>query len=290
MARRRTRPKGWRAQLRGFVSVWVECFSKNDLLTFASAIAFQMLVALVPLTLLAIGTLGALGERRVWRKELAPGIESRLPKPTFEAIDYAANLILHNASAGLLAFGVVLSIWEISGAVRAVMGALNRIYGVDENRPLWRRYGASLTLAVVIAACVIGALLALTIGAKAGGVAGAIARWPLAVILLSLAIWLILRLAPARPRPSRWVSLGSAFIVVAWLVASVIFRWYVTSVASFRSTWGSFVVVLVLTAYLYVSSIIFLVGVQLDELLRAGSQRSDASVLDRLRAAFAPAR
>jgi uncharacterized BrkB/YihY/UPF0761 family membrane protein len=48
-------------------------------------------------------------------------------------------------------------------------------------------------------------------------------------------------------------------------VALLIFRWYVTSVASFRPAWGSFVAVLMLTGYLYTSAIVFLVGVQANE-------------------------
>lgn len=288
MARKR-KPPTWSAQARGFVQVWRDCFAKHDLLTVASAIAFQMLIALAPLTLLALGILGATGQESVWTNTVGPRLQSRLPAPVFEAFDYTANLILNDATAGLLVFAVVLSIWEISGSVRAVMGALNRIYGVEEDRPIWRRFGVSFALAIAIGSCVVGAMLALTVGSRVGGIALQIGRWPVAVLLLSLGVWLIVRLAPAAHRAPRWVSLGSGFIVVAWLVASFIFRVYVTSVASFRSTWGSFVVVLVATAYLYTSSIIFLVGVELDELLREGAAEG-AGLVDKLRAAFAPAR
>jgi membrane protein len=88
------------------------------------------------------------------------------------------------------------------------------------------------------------------------------------VLLLLLAVGTIVRFAPARPRPTRWVSFGSLLIITAWIVAALIFKWYVSSVASFTSAWGTLTAFLVLTAFLYTSSIIFLVGVQLDELLR----------------------
>ncbi len=87
-------------------------------------------------------------------------------------------------------------------------------------------------------------------------------------------------------RSEGWVSLGTAFIVIAWVVASVIFRWYVTSVASFRSTWGSFVVVLALTGYLYTSAIVFLVSVQADELIRKDATPGEKGMFKRVRAAF----
>jgi membrane protein len=130
--------------IRAFVDTWRGCFAEHNLLTWSSAIAFQTLVALVPLTLLLFGVLGALDESKVWKKQISPGIKDRLPRPTFDAVDYAAEKILTHASIGLLAFASILTIWEVSGAVRATMGALNQIYETkDDSRPLWLRIAIS---------------------------------------------------------------------------------------------------------------------------------------------------
>jgi uncharacterized BrkB/YihY/UPF0761 family membrane protein len=126
---------------RAFVELWTGWFAKHNLLTWASAIAFQALVALVPLTLLALGILGGLDEHRVWEKQLRPGLQDRLPKQVFGGIDYAVEKILTHATAGLLVFAVALTIWEISGSVRAAGGALNRIYDTNDERPIWIRFG-----------------------------------------------------------------------------------------------------------------------------------------------------
>lgn len=67
---------------RAFVDTWRESFAEHNLLTWSSAIAFQALIALVPLTLLLLGVLGALDESSVWKKQISPGIKDRLPKPT----------------------------------------------------------------------------------------------------------------------------------------------------------------------------------------------------------------
>ena len=145
------------------MSTWRECFAEHNLLTWASAISFQVLVALVPLTLLLLGILGALDERSVWKEQISPGLKDRLPKPTFGAVDYAAEKILTHATAGLLAFGVVLTLWEISGSVRALGGALNRIYDTKDERPTWLRYAISFGIAVVIGCAVLGAILLVTL-------------------------------------------------------------------------------------------------------------------------------
>ena len=82
------------------------------------------------------------------------------------------------------------------------------------------------------------------------------------------------------------MTLGSAFIIVAWVIASLIYKVYVSDVASFRSTIGTFGAVLVLTAYLNVSAIVFLVGVQADELIRKDAVRGERGVFDHVRAAL----
>jgi uncharacterized BrkB/YihY/UPF0761 family membrane protein len=61
---------------------------------------------------------------------------------------------------------------------------------------------------------------------------------------------------------------GSLFIVGAWLVATLLFRLWIEYVAEFRSPTGILTGLLIATSYLYVSAAVFLVGAQLDELLR----------------------
>jgi uncharacterized BrkB/YihY/UPF0761 family membrane protein len=56
-------------------------------------------------------------------------------------------------------------------------------------------------------------------------------------------------------------------VVGSWIVASLIFRVWITEVANFKTPVGSLAGLLVLRGYRFVSSIVFLVGVQLDELL-----------------------
>jgi membrane protein len=285
----RTRQRTERG-FRAFVDTWRESFAEHNLLTWASAISFQVLVALVPLTLLLFGVLGALGESSVWKNQISPGIEHRLPKPTFDAVNYAVEKILTHATFGLLAFAALLTIWEVSGSVRAISGALNQIYDTKRDpRPAWLRLALSTGIAVAIGCCFIGAVLALTLSKHAGGSVEpllSVGRWVVALVLLGAAVNVLLRFAPAEPRPERWVSGGSAFIIVSWTAMSEIFRVYVTSVASFKTAWGSFVTILVLTTYINLSAIVFLVGAQADELVRKDATPGEKGLFERMRAAF----
>jgi membrane protein len=270
-------------RLRRFVKLWVDLFAKHALLDHAGAIAFAVLKALIPLTLFGLALLGALGQEHVWTKSVAPAIKPHLQPATFHAINVAVEKIFTTESGGLLVFAAALAIWYVSGSVRALMGAMNQIYEVDDKRPGHVRYAISVGLAACIAAGVIGSLLVIvaTAGLAHGGlgVLVGIGRWTAGILLLALALGLLVRFAPAEHRSKRWASIGTALVIVTWIAASLIFELFVSHVANFKTASGSLAVFLVLIGYVYTSSIILLVGVELDELLREDAKPGERGVL-----------
>ena len=278
------RRSGLWPRLRRFVQLWVDLFARHDLLNHASAIAFQVLKSIVPLTLFGLALLGALGERHMWRDTIAPAIKPHLQSATFHAIDAAAQKIFASSAGGLLAFSALLSIWYVSGGVRAATSGINDVYEAKETRPLLVRYAISTGLAACISVCLVVAVL---LGANGAGfihdgalrVVVDIGRWLVAVGALALAVGLLVRYAPVEHRPKRWASAGSALVIGAWIAATLIFKLFVTHVANFKTATGSLTVFLVLIGYVYTSSIIFLVGVEVDELLRQDVKGEPRGVL-----------
>jgi virulence factor BrkB len=80
-------------------------------------------------------------------------------------------------------------------------------------------------------------------------------------------------------RDKRWASAGSLLVIAVWIIASLLFKFWASDVADFTSAVGNLTVLLFLSWYVFVSSAIFLVGAQVDELPRKRSQRPDASRL-----------
>jgi membrane protein len=257
-------------------------FAEHELLTFASAIAFQVLKSIVPLTLLGLAILGAVGRRDVWRDHIAPALEKRFDKPVYRAIDFAAEKVFTHNSAGLIAFSALLTIWFVSSGVRGIMGAINHIYETDEQRPPWLRWLISVGLALCVVAGVVGAiLLVLAVPKPNGGweIPVVIVRWAGAILAVTIAAGLLVRLAPAERRPKRWTSAGAVLVIVTWLVTTIVFRWYVDSIANFKTAVGQLTVFIVLMAYAYASSIVLLVGVEVDELLREDASAEERGIL-----------
>ena len=276
-----------KTRLKRFVQLWIDLFAKHDLLNHASSMAFAVLKALVPLTLLGLGLLAAVGERRVWENTIFPRIQSNVQPATAHAINVAAERVFSTSSTGLIVFASLLTLWYVSGSVRGVMSSTNAIYGCEETRSWRQRYPTSLGLAAAITLCVVCAILVVVAApalARHGAleVVVAIGRWVVAIGLLALAVGLLMRFAPVEPRPKTWVSGGSILVIVAWVLATLIFQLVATTLLNFKTATGNLAVFLLLCGYVYTSTIIFLVGVEIDELLRADTKQGERGLLNML--------
>jgi membrane protein len=245
---------------------------RHRLLTFASAVSFRALVALVPLILLGLGVLGALGQASVWTNSIAPTIARHVTPPVLHGIDFSVDKIFASDKGLLITLATALVLWHMTAAVATVMETLNEIHDVKDERLWWQKLLVALALAVAIVVSLVAAVLVVTVAPKVGSGAVhfvlGVGRWLVAAVLLGLAIGVLVRYAPAEhPRP-RWASVGSIAIVGAWIVLSLVFRVWVSEVSNFKTGIGFLTAFLVLGAYVYLSVLVFVVGVELDELLR----------------------
>jgi membrane protein len=259
----------WRALLDGF--------KQHDLLTYSSAISFQILTAVVPFVMFVLALAGLLHLDGVWRNHVAPEIRTHVSSAVFSVISSAVNKAFSGRALLWATLGGGLALWQVSGAMRAVMGAFDRIYGADSERSFLRRYLISFALAIAVGGCFILAAVCLVLApffavrhpGAAWNVFAFLARWVLGVGFLSLAVGLLVRVAPATHQPLPWVSLGTTIVTAWWVIVSVGFYFYLTALASYDSVFGSLASVIVVIAYLYISTTAFLFGSQLDAIIRA---------------------
>jgi membrane protein len=262
---------------RELLKALLDGFKHHDLLTYSSAISFQILTAVVPFAMFVLALAGLLHLNGVWRTHVSPEIQGHVSTAVYSVISSAVNKALSGRQLLWATVGGGLALWQVSGAVRAVMGAFDRIYGATTQRPFFRRYLVSFALSIATGACFIASTLCLVLAPFfAVGQTGAalavfafIARWALGVGFLSLAVGLLVRTAPATSQPLPWVSLGTAIVTAWWVIVSVGFYFYLTGLAAYGSAFGSLASVIVAMAYLYISTTAFLFGAQLDAIIRA---------------------
>src|SRR5205823_1858156 len=159
------------------------------------------------LTLFALGVLGATGNRQLWTDHVAPAIHHRLRPAVFHGIDDTVRRIIENGSAGLIAVSVLLSVWYLTAAMRAVIEALDQIHDVEDRRPWRERIATALLLGAMTGGCLFAAAL-IVVGGPRGVVLG-IVRWFAALALVAIVVLLLLRFAPAQRPDTGWASLGA---------------------------------------------------------------------------------
>src|SRR5690242_21860576 len=99
MARQR-QSSNHRARRRHMVADLRRRFSEHELPIYASAIAFRALISVIPLTLLGLGLLGALGLQDTWHNSIAPAIKPRVLPEVYAGINASAEKILSSGTAG----------------------------------------------------------------------------------------------------------------------------------------------------------------------------------------------
>jgi membrane protein len=268
-----------KARARELCRAILDGFKQHDLLTYSSAISFQIITAVVPFLMFVLALAGLLHLNSVWLKHVAPEIRTHVSTAVFSVIASAVNKAFSSRALLWATVGGGLALWQVSGAVRAVMGAFDQIYGATSERPFIRRYLISFALSIATGACFVLAAVCLVLApffaARHPGLAwdvlAFLARWVLGLGFLSLAVGLLVHVAPATPQPLPWVSLGTVIVIVWWVIVSVSFYFYLRGLASYNSVFGSLASVIVVIAYLYISTTAFLFGAQLDAIIRAQS-------------------
>jgi membrane protein len=245
----------------------LEGFARHRLLTYASAIAYQVLSALIPFALFALALAGLLDLQSLWTNHLEPSVARNASPEVFRLVSKTVNAVLRHKQTFWLTFGLIVVLWELGGAVRATMEALDDIFRVRKKRTRTDKYVTSTWLSAAVGMIWL-ASLACVAGGWLGGPFGALARYVMAGLLLTGATGLTLRIAPATKQPVAWVSAGSVVIVLGWLLVVGGYVVYATSIASYSSVFGALAAAFVLLVATYLSAVVFLTGVLIDDVAR----------------------
>jgi membrane protein len=263
-----------RTELPSAVRELVHCIQERNLLTWASALSFQIVTAVVPFLLFGFALIGFLHLSSAWA-DITKAIKPHMSDAAFKVVDDTGKKVISQKQLWWVTIGLALAIWQVSGGIRTIMGGLNAVYECNESRSWFERMRVSIALAVGVSALILaaigvawaGPLLYGDVGQPLGAVAF-IVRWLIAAVLLACATGITVRLAPSGYQPASWVTTGTVIVVGAWVAASILFGLYIRFVASYGSIFGNLATIVVLFAYIYVSAIVFFAGAQVDSIIR----------------------
>lgn len=280
----------------------VETFKKfrdDGMTDHAAGLTYYAMMSLFPTLLVGVALLGLLGDRSLVAETVAYARDSGAPADVVDALDALLTTTVERsggAASGALGVGLLVALYGAAGAFGAAGRAINDVYRVRETRSFVRHKLLDIGLTLVVIALMIVALVSVFLGgelaADAFGTIGLgesaaavwrVARWAVAVGAVLAVYSLVFAFAPDIGARRRAITSPGAIVAVAvWVVASAGFFLYVANFGRYGATYGAFAGAVLLLLWLYLSSLAFLLGAELNSVVdgRARARRPPPAASD----------
>lgn len=247
--------------------------SKDQVTDIAATVTYYGVLSLFPFVLFLVALASVI---------IAPSDAERIvqelgrvaPGPVTQIIGDRIRELGAQQNVTLVGFGAIAAIWAASGGVTALMRALNTAYDVKEGRPFWKVRGIAILMTLISGALgIVAALVAIAaapIADAIGGPLGAAITWlrlPVAGLVMMLLWAIVYYVLPDVEQRFRFITPGSVFGVIVWVLASWGFSRYVSSFGSYDKTYGPLAGVIVLLLWMWISSLVLLVGAEANALI-----------------------
>jgi membrane protein len=253
--------------------------------SIAAETAYYFFFSLFPLLLFLTPLLGLVGNGQQLMESMLNRLSSTMPPDALALLRRVLQeIVTSSGNAGIMSIGVLLAGWSGSNIFGSLMESLNIAYDVSETRPWWKkqllRIGALFVAGgiMVVATFIFldGERVTRWIAAALGLGAFGIVVWNVLQIVLAMALLVATGVALFKLLPNvkqRWshVIVASTITTILWLVATLVFRFYVQHFGSYNKTYGTIGGIIVLLTWMYYSMFVLLVGGELASELHHGT-------------------
>ncbi len=259
---------------------WADGFSHSR------AMAFQLVLTMIPGAIVIIALASELhwgsiaGAIQRTTRSLAPGPAGDMFN---DAFGQGAKAGTTASGWPALGFGGLAFVVAGTTAYGQIERTANRIYGIEADRPALRKYGQALAMMLTSGILTVLGFATISLGETwAGGWKAyslddiwVVARWPIGLGLMTLAIALIFRISPRRRQPTiAWLAMGAGISVFGMLVVSLCLHAYLRASQGFGETYGPLAGFMGVLLWAYLSSIALFFGLSCAaqlEAFRAGA-------------------
>jgi membrane protein len=248
---------------------------EDRLLAVAAGVVFYNLLAVFPAVTALVSLYGLFATPAAISDQLVL-LSGILPDSAVEILrEQIGRPTANSSKLGLgFIFGLAVALWSANSGMKAIMDALNVVYEEKEKRGFIKLNLISLAFTLAgtgVLLLALGTVVVLPIALNYLGLHDAtdlllrFARWPLLIVIIIFGLAVLYRYGPSRCEPRwQWISVGSVFAAVAWIVSSALLSWYLASFAHYDATYGSLGAGIGLMMWMWISSIVILFGAQLN--------------------------
>ena len=245
----------------------------------AAALAYYSFLAIPAVLLVAVGLFSLFASPDAIAT-LIDKLGTVVPSQATQLIEDSLRQMNENKSGSLamVVVGFVLALWTTMGAMTSFMRAVNRAYDREEGRGFVRQRLVAVQMVIAMGVAFLLVFGLLVLGPVMSGWIGNaldiegvmgwlwwVVQWPILLAGLLAVFATVLYLGPNVDHPRwRFITPGSVFAVVVWLIASGLFAVYTSMFDSYNKTWGSLAAVIVMLTWLWVTGIALLLGAEIN--------------------------
>jgi membrane protein len=253
---------------------WKE--AKADQVPFLSAgVAYYAFLALFPALLALVSLYGLIADPATIIAQI-DAMGSALPAEVKKLIVDQVNMLASKRAA--LSFsviaGVAIALFSASGGMANLMTAISLAYDEEEKRGFIKKrlLALGLTFGAIIFMVIMLAIVAVLPPLLEAVVGGGAFRWVLQVagyillfVIVTAALAILYRFAPDRDAPKmKWTSVGALVATVIWLIASIGFSIYTSTLGNYSKTYGAIAGIVVLLFWLWLTGYAILLGAEIN--------------------------
>ena len=263
-----------RSDIKNIFKKTVKVLMSHDLYAGASQLAYSLIMAIIPLIMFVITLAGKL---TLPIDDIYAYIKFLLPTQAYDAVIGIINEIIN--SSNLTFVTLLVSIYFISIGSRGLMRVTNRAYHSLENRTFFRFLITSFIFAILLVLMFIVTLGGIVFGKVIlNGIDNLFShfftehfllllsylRYIITFLFLGMVFSGIYAVAPNTRLHLKDVYIGGYSAALLWIMGSSLFAYYINHFNNYGLLFGSLGGIFILLAWLYLTSLIILLGAYLN--------------------------
>jgi membrane protein len=232
----------------------------------AAKAAYYFFLSLFPMVIALFAFTGILGGSAAFAR-IMEWLTTALPADATQFMESFVREITDDRRPDALSVGIILTIWAASNFFAALGDALDAMFDVRGKGSWWKKRLKSLLLMAIGGTLLFASAAALLAGPQIAAALGLtpIAQylaWPAVFATLVILLWFIYYILPAHDQSSmrKELFIGAIVGTTVWLLATAVFRLYVSNFGTFGTTYGILGGIIILLLWLYLTAIAILLG------------------------------
>jgi membrane protein len=266
----------WKKPLRFLEDLYCR-YEDDEVAALGAQMTYYFILAFFPFLIFLLTLIGLtpLSQEEVWSN-----LGVLLPETTYGIVSDIIRQIIKERNDALLSFGMVATLWASSKGLTAILKGLNKAYDEEETRPWWKLRIISVFFTLAITVILMFAIALLVFGHVLGlqlftymelpnyfETIWGVTKFVIPITSMLIVFMFLYREAPNRRLSFKSVLPGSLFASTGWIGISMLFATYINHFNYYARTYGSIGGVIVLLIWLYLSSVIILVGGEINATL-----------------------